>query len=160
MAVRKPFRDDAWLAGFTDGEGSFTITRVGGEGAHYWVPRFCIELRADDVAIIRALHAEFGGRIQAVGKRSPGREPSLQWNVRSKRQMADLVSYFDRFPLRAKKARDYEIWREAVIIYMREGSRAALLPVLAQALRETRQFDGEVVELPASPQLRLIEEDR
>jgi hypothetical protein len=153
------FRDDAWFAGFTDGEGHFGIASATGKRQRdYWAPRFVIELRADDFAIIEALRAEFGGRVQPIGKRTPGREPSLQWHVLGKRQLADLVSYFDRFPLRAKKARDYAIWREAVVIYLREGSRAPMLPILAKVLQDARTYEGEVVELPQSPQLRLIED--
>ena len=41
------------------------------------------------------------------------------WYVTSKRDLARLVAYFDQFPLRAKKARDYVLWREAVAIYLK-----------------------------------------
>jgi hypothetical protein len=47
------------------------------------------------------------------------------WTVAAKRHSAALVDLLDRYPLLSKKARDYEIWRRAVIAWQRNGQRSA-----------------------------------
>src|ERR1044072_9971066 len=108
-------RDDAWLAGFADGEGSFILSQC----ARYQRihPRFVISLRADDMAILEALQEAFGGSVGFSRHKWPG-APKCQWHVVNKKSLPGIVNYFDRFPLRAKKARDYAIWRQAVPIYL------------------------------------------
>jgi hypothetical protein len=159
--------DDAfghWLAGFIDGEGSFNIDRNG--------PRFCcmfrLVVRADDEAVIREI-ADRAGFGQVYYRRrqkaaSENEHGAIGWQVRTKADCHALVELLDRFPLRAKKARDYDVWRAAVaewatIRYPRarmaqDWSRMAALKA---ALEGGRRYDGEAeVELPPSPQLRLV----
>lgn len=100
-----------WLAGFADGEGCFT-TRKSGAG---FVCEFVIHLRADDAAILRQVHEATGlGDVSGPADREDGSSPMVKWVVRRQADCAKLVAIFDAFPLRAKKARDFEIWRRAV----------------------------------------------
>lgn len=146
--------NDAWFAGFTDGEGSFQIRRC--EDGYRYVPRFSIGLRADDVAILEALHQEFGGRLTYSGRKdSPwgrrgGMAPQCRWEVVSKRELTALVGYFDRFPLRAKKANDYVIWRQAVHAYCAQGGRHPQLADLHRALANGRVYDADAPD-PVEP---------
>jgi len=149
--------DDAWLSGFTDGEACFFFrTREP-------TPGFKIALRADDLPILEAIRAEFGGslRVNRVRHRNgPNWKPQAELTISGKRDLVRLVAYFDRFPLRAKKARDYAIWRRGVGIYCAHGRTASELPALAVALKEGRRYDSEedtVAEPVAPPQLRLAE---
>lgn len=146
------FGDDAWLAGFADGEGYF---QVAPHGAAFGV-RFFVKLRADDIGVLNALRDEFGGAINWVWPE--GGSPQAQWAVAGKRDLAKLVAYFDRFPLRAKKSRDYILWREAALAYIQRGGYAAELPLIREALMELRRYEGEVAAPPQleSPQLRLV----
>lgn len=127
-------RDDAWLAGFAAGEGYFQLRRQNHCGWRV-EPRFRIHLRADDEAILAALCAAFGGSVRRG--RNGIWTPQAHWLISSKRDLSALVEYFDRFPLRAKKAREYAVWREAVELYVvASGVHPRLFELHDQLLRE------------------------
>ena len=84
--------------------------------------------------------------------------------------MRRLVEVFDAFPLRAKKARDFAVWRQAVLVAAahRQSHGWAGMASLAERLREVRKFVSEPhperVETPpelseaVSGQIRLLQE--
>lgn len=155
--------DDAWFAGFSDGEACFDIRRCENGTRHH--PRFGIGLRSDDALILERLQAAFGGRLHYSGRKDApwgnvgGIAPQCRWHVVAKADLVKLVEYFDRFPLRAKKARDYAVWRRAVMVYCAAGGRDPRLAALCDAIRSGRVFDADEPEVPdAVPeewQLRL-----
>lgn len=111
-----------WLAGFIDGEGCFIIQQINhtdGSAGNY-MARFIINVRADEEPIVRNLIAATGLGIMThrPGARYGANDcPQVQWQVQSKSECLALVSLLDRFVLRAKKRRDYAIWREAVLLW-------------------------------------------
>lgn len=148
--------DDAWLAGFADGEASFLIVYSARPGNPTGrrpglAPRFTIGLRADDTPVLRQLANAFGGRLNFD---MDGGGARCRWVVQSKHDLLTLVSYFERFPLRAKKAADYAVWREAVAIYVERGGVVAFreLEALLVALRCARAYasPATVTDLRAS----------
>jgi hypothetical protein len=101
-----------WLAGFIDGEGCFRVHREKGGG--YYACHFTLKLRDDDRAILEDIVARTGiGHLKPDLVRGSSK-PAVVWVVQSKAECVRLVALLDRFPLRAKKRRDYEIWRQAV----------------------------------------------
>jgi hypothetical protein len=149
------YERDAWLAGFADGEGCFMLVQKrqdvqqGGKIVRYDVigvqPWFQLGLRADDHAVLLTLSEVFGGCVN-YARRADGdaRRARQIWTVSGKADLQRLVDYFERFPLRTKKARDFEVWRQAVDIYCAEGARDSRLPPLRQALMEGRAFIEQV----------------
>jgi hypothetical protein len=95
------------------------------------------------------LSETFGGARywQPASPATPNSSPQYHWRVTSKRDLAELVRYFDRFPLRAKKAGDYKVWRLAVAVYCAEGGRDPRLAELREALVAGRAFNAEAPEL-------------
>ena len=93
------FTNDAWLSGFIDGEGCFTHT--GGSRS----PKFKIGLHGDDREVLDSLQQEFGGHVY---ERRTGH---VDWHVTRRSELAELVRYLTRFPLRAKKAAQFASWR-------------------------------------------------
>lgn len=149
---------DAWFAGFVAGEGYFAMRwdpRSGG----FVAPRLQIHLRADDAAILHELQQAFGGVIGYSHSTADGRRraPTCQWSVSAKRDLVGLVRYFDQFALRAKKANDYRLWREAVVIYRSGTGTDPRLRVLRDAMAAGRAFDADApdVDEPFAPQLAL-----
>ncbi len=118
-----------WLSGFTDGEGCFLLKI-------YWKPcnnrprsryrfvnaRFSITLRADDAAVLDLIRSYFQcGFMQAHKKRprgssSPaGQKEKVEFRVCAVSSLFGIiVPHFDSFPLHAKKARDFSIWRQGI----------------------------------------------
>ena len=130
--------DDPWFAGFTDGEGCFYIGQQGGRhSVTGWRPGFSISLRDDDAEVLIRLRDAFGGRLV-------WRPRVCSWQVMGKEEMARIVAYFDRHPLRAKKARDYAIWREAVSVYCRGSYRSSELELLRETLMAGREYQGTI----------------
>lgn len=108
-----------WLSGFTDGEGCFVLAlshRPGGQPSIYAC--FSIKLRADDAAIIRHIQSYLQcGIIAFSPRRTQSSKPQWGMYVTNWAHLATvIVPHFDRHPLRAKKAGDYVIWREGVLL--------------------------------------------
>jgi len=109
-----------WLAGFADGEGCFLIHRRSGPSRTFWCG-FRITLRGDDSDILRRVRAQLGvGHVYLLAARG-NRRPAVCWEVRGPAGCLKLVEVFDQHPLRAKKARDYGVWRAAVIYHARNN---------------------------------------
>jgi hypothetical protein len=113
-----------WFAGFADGEGCFYIGRIcnrstGVEYVNYRVA-FTLAIRDDDRPILEQIQENIGtGRLGTRKPRNVGTfksvAPMATLEVGTKAGARVLVDLFDRYPLRSKKARDFAIWREALI---------------------------------------------
>lgn len=115
-----------WLAGFVDGEGCFTICRVTtrrgkaeGSSVKTWPNcRFEITLRADDAAIIRTIRDKLGvGNIYAKhpsANSRTGARSAVAYVVHRIDDCLRVVEFFTRYPLRAKKRAQFDVWAEAV----------------------------------------------
>lgn len=107
--------DDAfghWLAGFIDGEGCFRIHSQ--KRGRYLTPAFHLKLRADDRPILEEIARRVGaGRLYDMPAHGTSR-PGTVWRCQSQADCRALAAVLDRYPLRAKKAREYAVWREAL----------------------------------------------
>jgi hypothetical protein len=142
-----------WFAGFVDGEGCFGI-------AHRrtcYTPTFALCLRADDRAILEEIQLRLGvcrfytytpWRVD-LGRRCA----RVELRATNKAACVRLVEIFDEHPLRAKKAQDFEIWREAVLLWTQRvghhgsGREPHLIQSKMAALKVTlesgRRFEPE-----------------
>jgi hypothetical protein len=69
------------------------------------------------------------------------------WIITKRAELGRLIEILDTYPLRAKKARDYAIWREAVRIWLAMRPTGGLprrdwsaFEELAQRLRDVRVY--------------------
>jgi hypothetical protein len=100
-----------WLAGFTDGEGSFNIQR-NAKGARYC--HFRLVLHGNDRPTLKMIQNELGIGTLWVGHPASQYGTRAAWTVQSKSECLKLVEIFEQFPLRSKKSRDFKIWAQAV----------------------------------------------
>lgn len=122
---REPL-DGAYVAGFIDGEGSFSVSI----GKHKTLsrglevrPEFEIELRADDREILERIVVSIGcGRIYDCSYERYGWYPHVKYKVTSTREMEDILfPFLDSNPLQAKKAKSYVLFKEIVLSYRRKA---------------------------------------
>jgi len=97
-----------WLAGFVAGEGHFGIARRG-ESFH---PSFRIALRSDDDAALHDICRELGfGKISYCSTKTTH---VAVFGVYAYVEAIALIALLRRFPLRAKKQRDFEAWARCI----------------------------------------------
>jgi hypothetical protein len=149
-----------WLAGFIDGEGCFMIGKRGG-GPTCW---FQICVRDDDAETLRRIAAETGiGSIYTLVANGTSK-PQVIWSVYVKHECRRLVEILDAYPLRARKANDYEIWKRAIHVWHGAPgeTRNARLFALMQHLRAARDYEApevsaDPIALPGDDQLAFPE---
>lgn len=121
-----------WIAGFTDGEGCFSLyARVAprrdrtGQTRFNFGASYAILLRRDDIAVLETIRSYFMcGRINLRPPVRPSAKPAAAFSVRLPDQLNDIiVPHFDRFPLMAKKSRDFAIWKRGVSLLAGVTSR-------------------------------------
>lgn len=99
-----------WLAGFIDGEGCFVLRRTGPR----IYPQLTIEVRIDDSEILYEIVNRTGCGAVTFRTRPRG-NPQARWMVSNLPEAVQMVGILDAHPLRAKKRRDYDLWREVVL---------------------------------------------
>ena len=113
-----------WLAGFIDGEGCFRVHKE--KAGAYYACHFALKLRDDERPILEEIVTRTAiGHLKHDTVRNGNSRPCLVWVVQSKADCIKLVALLDCFPLRARKAKDYAVWREAVAFWVnqRRGNR-------------------------------------
>lgn len=128
-----------WMAGFIDGEGSFTI-----ESWKPGKPKTCfrLEIRDDDRAILDEIISKTGVGYLRERPRRGNRNPTVVWEVRSLEHCIALRDILASHPLRAKKRRDFYVWSLAVTA-RQKGDREALR-ALSNRLKQVRAYSGSV----------------
>lgn len=142
-----------WFAGFTDGEGCFSIRKFNRDHpcAGYNC-QFRINLRDDDREILEEIQRRLGiGAIYdkpAYTNDGRNNQPSTEFHVAAIAECAELVKVFETYPLRAKKRQDFDIWKLAVAEIAKpiDCRSADLLDYYFLKIKEVRQY-----EMPVKP---------
>ena len=147
--------DGGYVTGLIDGEGSFTTCVKSKDGNLVnLAPRLQINLRADDREIIEWLRNYFNcGLIQDIKKNNIKRNPVVCLTIYSLYDiMKSVIPHFDIYPLRAKKAKDYEIWKKMVLMQAEFYRRPWTTEIrhemndLYKKLKNIRLFNEEVTK--------------
>src|SRR5262245_49713133 len=169
-----------YLTGFSDGEGCFqlricTLHKKHGPSRPTPSAIFVICLRADDVAILQLFQSFFGcGRI-VPGKGNGTRQDSRRFQISGAHDLVStVIPHFQRYPLRAKKLRDFSIWKQGVMLIRHVSSlfrpkhsrrwtdeRLAQFLALKKALASVREYQAPAIPLlppPPPPEPSLFDD--
>lgn len=119
-----------YIAGFVDGEGCFALKfrrdvrhdRNGTPEYLYWGIEFAIVLREDDREILEKIKTTLGcGNFSST-------HGSIRYSVtRFDDLLYKVVPFFEKYELRAKKAHDFKLWKEAlVLLHKNKGKKTGL----------------------------------
>ncbi len=138
--ARAERNDDAffhWMAGLIDGEGCFSIDAA----ANGFKLRMRITLRADDCGALHEIQGRtrLGTLVQSF-QGSETDNPQIMWTVARKAECRRLADILDTHPLRAKKARDYAAWREALEAWERTPGDWETMARLKASMETTRKY--------------------
>lgn len=129
-----------WFVGFADGESSFQIKRcirqIKPPYKSITVAMgicFHISLREDDKAILDLIKEQLKmGTVVHIPRAKYKYEGSFRnskdqcmFRVQKIDECQQLVNIFETYPLHSKKARDFEIWKEAVKVVASGNGRKA-----------------------------------
>ena len=118
-----------YIAGFTDGEGCFALKfrrdvrhdRKNKPVYFYWDIEFAIVLRADDLDLLKKIQLSLG-----CGKISVSKRDQARYSVNKITDLSNkIVPFIERHRLHGKKRFDFELWKEAVLIF-RNNQRIGL----------------------------------
>jgi LAGLIDADG DNA endonuclease family protein len=126
------------LAGLLDAESHLAI--IPNNNGTGWRCECSVALRHDDQEILVNYRDKLAlGHLTPVAARN-GSRPQVLWKIGTKLECQVLTELLDAHPLRGRKRRQYEIWRDAVGIWaskrqgLEPGGRARLAQ-LAEHLR-------------------------
>src|SRR3989344_3392848 len=123
--IQRKKLDPNYVCGFIDGEGSFSISIAKHKTLKRGFevrPEFEIELRKDDQEILERIAVTVGvGKIYDLSYERYGWYPHAKYKITSVWDMHDyLFPFLDRYPLQAKKAKSYSLFREIVLMLCRK----------------------------------------
>lgn len=138
-----------WFAGFAAGEGCFNIQRHNHKNpCTNYQCQFQLHLRADDKPILEEIRdtLEIGAIYDYPARINNSRSarPQAHFCVHAVDDCAELVKVFEKYPLRAKKQCDFEIWKQ-MLAEMRKpvGERNSdLLEYYYLKIQEVRKYEA------------------
>lgn len=115
-----------WIAGFTDGEGCFSISVVKNAGCRLgWQVQheFAITQAAGSMEALELVRKHLNcGRIIVQTRRDNHREPLARFSVKRRADLNGIViPFFEAHPLATAKRNDFELFKRAMAIINRGG---------------------------------------
>jgi LAGLIDADG endonuclease len=158
-----------WLSGFVDGEGCFLLGFHRHRKDRQFIrptARFTIGLRDDDKAILGEIQAYWQcGTIHKGHQNQRLRQnPSAAFEVRKIDHLwRVVVAHFNQYPLRAKKQRDFAIWKLGIELIAERQYRPLTdaylrnFKVISDCLREARKFNGMTRPMPSPEKYEYLQ---
>lgn len=130
-----------YIAGLIDGEGCLSIN-MHTQHKHLrpmYYPRFGIHMRADDAPILLQIQ-QFLGVGKLYFHNNIDRNPMVSYQIDNVKDLMKIVELLDVCPLRAKKAREYAIWRTCVLLKQKRG-RNDYFAIAYEQLKELKAYN-------------------
>lgn len=117
-----------WFRGFTDGEGSFYISKNKGNIFEF---HFEITLHVDDIGVINYIHNTLG-----IGKVYIKKNRRAVFLIRNKGEILVIIQIFSKNPLNTTKHLNFLAWKRAYLLYVSKKSKQELKPVISGIINE------------------------
>ena len=132
-----------WIAGLAAGEGCFEFRLTKDKKFR---PRFSVKLRDDDTPVLDSMAMALGcGTVYP--QKTDGRNPMANYVVDDIGSLYGIViPIFERYPLRAKKAREFEVWKAAVTMMFQATRRRKVSTRWGWLPRYTRAERAQLTE--------------
>ena len=144
-----------WFAGFADGEGSFYLSQ---KRNNSFSAGFSITQREDELPLLKYIRQELGfGKIYIKNVRGSfaGSKPQVRLSISDRGNCLRLVHILEKYPLKTKKAKTFELWAKAVheLQRQRKYQNDPLLRSIMKAIRDNIKFEQAENSTTMLPQL-------
>lgn len=137
-----------WLAGLVDGEGCFKLVTT--KKRELPQPSLTINLRSDDKNTLLMIKNILGFgcftenmiKITVDGRKL---NPMCGYVVSSVNGCKILSDIFSKYPLRSKKNKDFQIWKEAIEILLSDNIDKKILGELKNKINEVKLYHDEIL---------------
>lgn len=143
-----------FITGFTDGEGCFTLyvradrqKRKNAIVTYYrWQVDFAITLRGDDIDMLHKIKTYFGCGVVSLSRKADTQHAhnygQAGYHIASPSDIVrSVIPHFEKYPLNSKKQRDFELWKEAVmIIKMAKDRKKSLFDKVIYSFEENQKL--------------------
>lgn len=145
-----------WLAGFVDGEGCFHIDgplkRSGKRKGGQYSCAFQLNMREDDRPILEEIQKRTGlGKIYGRRAQNERHGGAAAWSVFTQAGCVALIALLDRYPLRSRKLVVYQLWRSAVLLWVRGNRRPQPPGHQARWRKQAAETQAALTELRRVP---------
>jgi hypothetical protein len=135
-----PTQEDAWLCGFTDAEGCFTVSFLG-RTSTYRIRYLISQKGIQNLSILSSLILLF-----KTGSLEPHlKEQNYTFVINGYKNCFEVFNYFERFQLKTKKYTSYILWKD---IHDQIGQKNHLqnekLPLLIEKAKRINQIQKSV----------------
>lgn len=132
-----------YLAGFVTADGYLGMSKT---PSGCLAPRMTVRVRADDRPLLEQLQHRLAAGHVTGPYTEPGKSPVVSWTVTSRADLGRLLALFNEHPPRGRKAAQFQLWREAVLIHLggpaRDEEVRARMAALQRALKRARLYAG------------------
>lgn len=140
-----------YIAGLVDGEGCFRIHKAHGGMSSTYTCEFQIKLRDDDARILNEIQRALGvGRLHEE-KGDGVQKPQLKFIVSKLQECRKVQRFFESFPLRAKKQKDFVHWCKHLDLWEKHtrGADKTALIESYEEMKEVRSYEN--TKAPMNP---------
>jgi hypothetical protein len=127
--LKKPSLNDAWLSGFTDAEGCFSVKIDNSQKANYVRLLFILDQKNAEKVLNQIgliLNTSTKAKLRTVNKDIKNKlnytntmfRLSVSCNDSKKLSVTTIIDYFSNYPLKTSKNKSFHIWKEISIIIL------------------------------------------
>ena len=152
--------DAKWLAGFTDGEGTFSISFIKNESMRFGYQiftEFVITQGEKSLDVLKLIQRFFGcGNIYVNRRYDNHRENIHRYCVRNRKDLlGNIIPFFKKHVLLTSKKNDFKIFAEVVAMierreHLSEKGFEKIKDLAAKTNRQKKRLESPTTDMPES----------